>query len=52
MRLFNWIFGKSDKKQTAQPVVTVGMPSDAWLDCMLDELEEKDRREARKSNGH
>lgn len=46
-RLFDWLFGKKPETANSQPIVTVGVSSDEWLEWMLDELDEKDRRKER-----
>ncbi len=51
MGLLNWLFGRKKEQAPSQPTIVTSMPSDDWLDWMLDELKEKDRRKKEPSYG-
>lgn len=49
MSILHWLFGGKQSIPVRQPTVTVGMDSDAWLEEMLELIEEKEYiREQRK----
>ena len=43
MSFFGW-FAPKKPCHTAQPIAATSMPSDEWLDWMLEILDEKERR--------
>jgi hypothetical protein len=39
------LFSRKPKSAPPRPMVTIGVPSDEWLEWMLEELEERERNE-------